>query len=274
MPDNLTISLAQVALLTGDARLARETLGRSSAAAMSACAAARAPPSRSPSPAPTSATATAAAAPSPRSSRELENPDGAAVLTAYRAFTLWIEERDEEAADAARLMTEPASAAEPTSYRAAVLPAIGGVIAARPAASTRPIARCRAARGARPPHRRALPARARLRPRAYHYEAGDRLERSPPAAIDDAFVRAGYLLGTLFVGAWMSRVQLLLGRRAEALDRLARIDDAARARGLVGSSTASPACAATIRLRQLVEPLPAPAPARRGLYVRARRSPP
>ena len=271
VPDDLAISLAQVALLTGDARLARDTLApivRRPDASLRRRARA----------AVTLAVACCYLGDGDGGRRhlealepELEDPDQASVLAAYRAFTLWIEERDEEASDAARLMTFP-PAGEPSSYRAAAVPAIFGVIAARVGRlddgdrlltqgqrvltrRTDPLFQLELAGG------RAL----------YHHEAGDRLDTlARLVAIDDSFVRSGYLLGALYLGGWIARVLLILGRRAEALDRLARIDEAARARGLAGLIDGNERARRHDPLRQLIEPLPTPAPSRRGLYLRAR----
>lgn len=271
-PDELTISLAQVALLTGDARLARDRLD-----AMV----------RRPAVTPrlrARAAVTLAVASSylgdgdygrgvlATLEPELADSEQAAVLASYRAFTLWVEERDEEAADAVRLMTLPPPAPEPASFRAAVIPAVFGSIAAR-------AGRLDDAERALQRSQKVLSRRADalfqlelgFGRALYHHEAGDRLDALKRlTAIDDAFARSGYLLGTLFVGSWLARALLALGRRNEALDRLARIEEAARLRGLSGILE----CVARTRrhdpLRQLAHPLPLPAPTRRGLAVRAR----
>jgi len=272
VPDDLAISLAQVALLTGDAALARETLApivRRREAGLRRRARA----------AVTLAVACSYLGDGDRGRRalstlepELEDPDQASVLTAYRAFTLWIEERDDEAADAARIMTLPPSACEPSSYRAAAIPAISGVIAARAGRldeADRALARSQKllSRRTDPLFQLELGFGRSL----YHHEAGERLDALKKlAAIDDSFARAGYTLGTLYVGCWVGRALLVLGRRTEGLDRLARIDEAARARGLGGLVEHTARSRRHDPLRQLVEPLPSPAPTRRGLYLRAR----
>ena len=203
---------------------------------------------------------------------ELADPDRASVLASYRAFSLWIEERDAEASEAVRLVTLTPAAAEPTSYRAAVIPAILGAIAARQGRldeAERSLGRSQKvlSRRADPLFQLELAFGRAL----YHHEAGDRVDALKRlTAIHDSYARSGYFLGTLFGGSWLARALFVIGRRAEALDRLARIEEAARARGLYGILY----CAARTRrhdpLRQLVEPLPMAAPARRGLYLRAR----
>ncbi|HEX6835167.1 MAG TPA: winged helix-turn-helix domain-containing protein, partial [Polyangia bacterium] len=203
---------------------------------------------------------------------ELGDSEQAAVLAAYRAFTLWVEERDDEASDAVRMMTLPPAAPEPSSFRAGVIPAVFGSIAARQG-------RLEEAERALQRSQKVLSRRADalfqlelgFGRALYHHEAGDRLDALKRlTTIDDAFARSGYLLGTLFVGSWLARALLVVGRRAEALDRLARIEDAARARGLVGILDGAARARRHDPLRQLAEPLPLPAPTRRGLYVRAR----
>ncbi|HEX8952934.1 MAG TPA: ATP-binding protein, partial [Polyangia bacterium] len=127
----LTISLAQVALLPGDARLARDRLDEIvRRPEVSRRFRAR-------------GAVTLAVASSylgdgdygrlilANLEPELGDSEQAAVLASYRAFTLWLEERDDEASDAVRMMTLPPAAPEPSSFRAAVIPAIFGSIAAR-----------------------------------------------------------------------------------------------------------------------------------------------
>ncbi|HEY2747719.1 MAG TPA: hypothetical protein VGL86_24020, partial [Polyangia bacterium] len=272
VPDDLAISMAQVALLTGDARLARDTLEpivrrrdaglrrRARAAVTLAVACTYL------------GDGDAGRRQLGALERELDDPDQSSVLAAYRAFTLWVEERDEEAGEAARLMTLPPAAVEPSSYRAAAIPAIFGVIAARAGRlddADRLLAQSQRvlARRTDPLFQLELGFGRAL----YQHEAGDRLATlARLSAIDDSFARSGYLLGTLYVGGWVARALFVLGRRAEALDRLARIDEAARARGLVGLVDGNARTRRYDPLRQLVEPLPPPAPTRRGLSLRAR----
>jgi len=271
-PDDLTISLAQVALLTGDARFARDTLEplvhrrdlserRRARAAISLAVACTYLGEGDRGRAALNAL-----------EPELADPDMASALAAYRAFTLWVEERDDEAGDAVRMMTLPPAVAEQISYRAATVPAIFGAIAARQGRldeAERSIARSMKvlSRRADPLFQLELSFGRAL----YHHEAGDRLDALKRLiAVDDSFARAGYFLGTLYVGSWLGRELLILGRRAEALDRLARIEETARARGLPGLVEGAARTRRHDPLRQLVEPLPLPAPTRRGLYVRAR----
>ena len=271
-PDDLKISLAQVALLTGEARLARDTLD-------AIIRRGDVPLRRRARASVTLAVACSYLGEGDRGRRilgalepELADPDQASVLAAYRAFTLWIEERDDEAGDAVRMMTLPPAVAEPTTYRAAVVPAIFAAIAARQGRleeADRSLTRCHKvlSRRADPLFQLELGLGRAL----YHHEAGDRLDALKRlGAVDDSFARSGYLLGTLFVGVWLARALLVVGRRTEALDRLARLEESAGARGLAGLVDG---CARTRRhdpVRQLVEPLPLPVPTRRGLYVRAR----
>ncbi|MGZ3404891.1 MAG: winged helix-turn-helix domain-containing protein, partial [Polyangia bacterium] len=270
--DELTISLAQVALLTGDARLARDTL-------LGIVARPTAGLRRRARAAVTLAVASTylgegdlGRACLTTLEPQLADPDQAAVLAAYRAFTFWLEERDDEASDAVRVMTLPPAAAEPISYRAAAIPAIFGAIAAREGRLEE--ADRSLVRGQRVLSRRADPlfqlelgfGRA-----LYQHEVGERLDAVKRlTTIHDSYARCGYLLGTLFVGSWLARALLVLGRRNEALDRLARIEEAARARGLLGILDGAARSRRYDPLRQLVEPLPLPAPTRRGLSIRAR----
>jgi hypothetical protein len=271
-PEELTISLAQVALLTGDARLAYDTLAEIIARPAAGLR-------RRARAAVTLAVASSYLGEGDAGRRclaalepQLADPDQAAVLAAYRAFTLWIEERDDDASDAVRMMTLPPAVAEPTSYRAAAIPAIFGAIAARQGRleeADRSLVRSQKvlSRRSDPLFQLELGFGRAL----YHHEAGERIDAVKRlTTIHDSYARSGYLLGTLFVGGWLARTLLVLGRRVEALDRLARIEETARARGLVGIVDAAARTRRYDPLRQLVEPLPLPAPTRRGLYIRAR----
>lgn len=230
----LRISLAQVALVTGDARLARETL-----VPIVECAD-LAPADR------VRAAATLVTALSflgegddgrrhvATLERELASVEPT-VLPAARALTLWIEERDDEAAEALREAALPVEG-EPSSYRAAVASSVFGAVMTRLGRLDE--ADKMLARGHQILARRTDPlfqlelsfAVALLR-----LESGRRVEAlGELQALDDAYRRAGHLLGSFYVGHWLARALFIVGRRAEALDRLARIEPAVHLRGLRG----------------------------------------
>jgi hypothetical protein len=161
---------------------------------------------------------------------------------------------------------------EAISYRAAAIPAIFGAIAARQGRLDE--ADRSLSRSQRVLSRRGDPLfQLELGfARALHlYEAGERLEALERLGdIHDAYARSGYLLGAFFVGGWLARALLVVGRRGEALERLARIEADARARGLGGIVDEVERTRRYDPLRQIAAPLPSPSPTRRGLHVRAR----
>ncbi|MDB4965431.1 MAG: hypothetical protein JWN44_1120, partial [Myxococcales bacterium] len=269
--DEVQIALAQVALLTGDARLARDTLlpllarddvpirQRVRAVATLALASTHLGLGDEGRRALTAV------------ERSLTDEEPAEVLAAYRAFSFWIEERDEEAMAALR-DAGSGDRDDPPSYRAALTPGISGVILARQGRIEE--AERSLTRGQRVLSRRADPlfqlelAVARA---LYLYEAGERVEAVRRLTrLHEAYVRSGYYLGTLFVGSWLGRALLLVGRRAEGLDRLARVEEAARARGLEGLVAIVTRSRAVDPLAQLVRAGASLPPARRDRAVRAR----
>lgn len=268
--DEVQISLAQVALFTGDARLTHGTLlplltrdnlpirQRLRAAVTLAVASTHLGLGDE------GRRALAAV------ERSLTAGEPAEVLAAYRAFTFWIEERDDEAMEALRHAGDP-TRDDVHSYRAAMTPGIFGVILARQGRIEE--AERALTHGQRILGRRADPLfqlELAFGHALYLYEAGERIEAvRRMTRIHEAYVRSGYYLGTLFVGSWLARALLLLGRRAEGLDRLAHIEEAARARGLEGICAVVERARAVDPLVQLAQPSPPLPRSRKSLQVRA-----
>jgi tetratricopeptide (TPR) repeat protein len=269
--DEIKVSLAQAALLAGEATLARDTVApllarpalglhrttRAAAVFVAACSYLGA--------------GDEARAVLEDLANRLDDVDEATLLGAFRVFTLWSEERDDAAGRAIGAIPSP-PAHEATSHRAAIIPAILGLIMARQGRieeAERALQRCCDVES-----RRADPL-FQLQLGYAHasvlYESGERLgalERL--LSTYETCARSGCVLGRLVTGAWVVRALLLLGRRGEALERLALIEDEARARGLAGILAAVERTRRLDPMRQLAEPPLLPAPGRRNLLVRAR----
>lgn len=171
-----------------------------------------------------------------RTAAEALLQEHAALLAAYRAFSHWVDERDNEAADClayARALFDQRIRADRGSFLGAVVFAcvLGRLGEMEQAERLHRLVDSLAAPDTTPLLRtEAQAARALTRS-----EAGERIAAlSELQACAAAMMHSGYVVGALGLNAWIGRILLTLGRRDEGLQLLAETEADARRIGAFG----------------------------------------
>jgi len=159
----------------------------------------------------------------------------AGLLSAWRALTFWVEERDAEAEQPMRRARALLADAPPSAHTMNRLPTVFAGILAR-------LGRFDEAEAVLSSVEKATQREEDLVSRIYLrgmratllYERGERIEALGLfLSVAEVFERGGHLAGALWARAWVGRVKMLLGRRREALSILDEVRRRAVSLGLV-----------------------------------------